>query len=150
MRTFGRTGGTAPSCRRCTANHAFVVTPDRDDDVRLIDLGRADSIDANIALLRRYVSRGGRARDIDLGKAAAEDVARASGEVAVELRKALVDPLRFDGRTRLFAAPDAQLYTLPFEILSLDDGRLVIDVHEIAYLSTGRDLIPARRTAPTS
>lgn len=128
--------------------YAFVVSPDRDDDVRLIDLGRADSIDANIALLRRHVSRGGRARDIDVDKAAADDVARASGEAAVELRKALVDPLRIDGRTRLFVAPDAQLYTLPFEILPLDDGRLIIDVHEIAYLSTGRDLIPAHPAAP--
>ncbi|MER6958499.1 CHAT domain-containing tetratricopeptide repeat protein [Streptomyces sp. NPDC000618] len=128
--------------------YAFVVTPDRDDDVRLIDLGTADSVDANIVLLRRDVTRGGRARDIDPEKAAPDDVARASGQAAVELRKALLDPLRIDDRPRLFIAPDAQLYTLPFEILPLDDGRLVIDAHEIAYLTTGRDLIPAHRTAP--
>ncbi|WP_346137030.1 CHAT domain-containing protein [Streptomyces carpaticus] len=128
--------------------YAFVVTPDRDDDVRLIDLGTAGNVDANIVLLRRGITRGGRARDIDLAKTIPDDGARASGEAAVELRKALLDPLRIDDRTRLFIAPDAQLYTLPFEILPLNDGRLVIDAHEIAYLTTGRELIPIRHPAP--
>ncbi|MFF0018070.1 CHAT domain-containing protein [Streptomyces sp. NPDC005374] len=128
--------------------YAFVLTPGRDDDVRLIDLGKADSIDTNIILLRRYVSRGGRARDIDLDKTAADDAAGATGKAAVELRKTLIDPLQINDRTRLFLAPDAQLYTLPLEILPLDDARLVIDDHEITYLTTGRDLVPARPTAP--
>ncbi|PSL42999.1 tetratricopeptide repeat protein [Saccharothrix carnea] len=128
--------------------YAFVVTPDRDDDVRLVDLGTADRIDANIGLLRRGVTRGGRARDLEPETVAPDDVGRASGEAAVALREALLDPLRVGDRTRLFVAPDAQLYTLPFEILPLEHGRLVIDVHEIAYLTTGRDLIPARRTVP--
>ena len=128
--------------------YAFVITPDRDDAVRLIDLGTADSVDTNIVLLRRHVTRGGRARDMDLGEAAADDVVRAAVEAAADLRKALLDPLRIDDRARLFVAPDAQLYTLPLEILPLRDGRLVIDTHEIIYLATGRDLIPAHRAAP--
>ncbi|MFF7043679.1 CHAT domain-containing protein [Streptomyces massasporeus] len=127
--------------------YAFVVTPDRDADIRLIDLGRADSVDANIVLLRRDVTRGDRARDIDPKEAAPDDVARAASEAAVELRETLLDPLRIADGTRLFVAPDAQLYTLPFEILPLDGDRLVIDAHEIAYLTTGRDLIPVHQTA---
>ncbi|MCD7442259.1 CHAT domain-containing protein [Streptomyces lincolnensis] len=129
--------------------YAFVVTPDPDSDVRLIDLGAADSVDTNLALLKRGITRDGRARDIDLVKTAPDDCARAADSAAHELRRTLLDPLGIADRARLFMAPDAQLYTLPFEILPLDDGRLVIDAHEIAYLTTGRDLIPVpRATTP--
>ncbi|MFD7556300.1 CHAT domain-containing protein [Streptomyces sp. NPDC059835] len=132
-----------------TRYYAFVVTPDRDEDVRLMDLGPADRVDADIAVLRRAITRGGRARDIDPERTPAEEeAAGAADKAAADLRKALLDPLGIDDLTQWYVAPDGQLYTLPFEVLPLDDGRLVIDAREIAYLTTGRDLTPAQRSVP--
>ncbi|MFG2291714.1 CHAT domain-containing protein [Streptomyces sp. NPDC048603] len=129
--------------------YAFVVTPDHDEDVRLMDLGPADTVDEDIAVLRRAITRGGRARDIDPEKTPPdEEAVRAADKAAADLRKALLDPLGIDDLTQWYVAPDGELYTLPFEVLPLDDGRLVIDAREIAYLTTGRDLIPAQRSAP--
>lgn len=125
--------------------YAFVVTP---DEVRLVDLGPADTIDADISLLRRATTRAGRTREIEPDRFAPDDIAQEATTSALALRKSLLDPLGIHDRTRWFVAPDAQLHTLPFEILRHDDGRLVIDTQEIAYLTTGRDLIPAHPSAP--
>jgi CHAT domain-containing protein len=50
----------------------------------------------------------------------------------------LVSALR--GCRRLFIAPDAELCTVPFEVLPLGDRRLVDDYH-VSYLTTGRDVL---------
>lgn len=129
--------------RYCT----FVVTPDSAGNVRLMDLGNAQGIDENIALLRGKITPEGRARDLLADEAAS--AGQEYIEVAADLGRALVDPLQpaLVGRSRLFIAPDAQLYTLPFEILPLEQGRVLIDDYEITYVTAGRDLIPVQHTS---
>jgi hypothetical protein len=44
-------------------------------------------------------------------------------------------------RARLLIAPDGDLTRLPFEVLPSADGRRLIDVYQISYLSCGRDVL---------
>jgi CHAT domain-containing protein len=70
-------------------------------------------------------------------------VRQPSERIAADLRAALFDPLVdvLDGATRVFLAPDGDLCRLPFEVLPLTDGRCLLDVYELSYLSVGRELL---------
>jgi len=64
-------------------------------------------------------------------------------EEGVRLRATVFDPLvpHLGGRTRLFLAPDGELYRLPFEALPNSGNRRLIDEYRISYLGSGRDVL---------
>jgi CHAT domain-containing protein len=68
--------------------------------------------------------------------------------VGVALAGELVAPIQphLHGVTRLFLAPDGDLFELPFDALPLADGRRLADLWEITYLATGRELLGDRST----
>ena len=152
---------------------AFVLLADEPDNVQMIDLGEAESIEWMIARFRSSITgeeeeaREQRAKpgpkettnvsvrsDRSLLRQAIvaatrqvrpADVSTALAEnsLGISLCQALFDPLKpfFDGRTRLFLAPDGELSRLPFEVLPSGDHRRLIDDYQISYLSVGRDLL---------
>ena len=126
---------------------AFILLPNKPQaEVHLLDLGEAKPIDKMIAAFRGVASRDSRALTAEPEETQQEE----NTTFGTELRAVLFDPL-FDvlsDRTRLFLAPDGDLSQLPFEALPLEDGRRLIDVYQISYLSTGRDLL--RFTSKTS
>lgn len=126
---------------------AFVLRAGEPDNVQMLDLGAAHSIDQAIVAFREAATGRGRSltKEPDETKQAG-DATRTAG---VALRAAVLDPLQYalGGRTRLFLSPDGDLTQLPFEALPLDDGRWVIDDYQISYLSTGRDLLRFRTIA---
>jgi CHAT domain-containing protein/tetratricopeptide (TPR) repeat protein len=65
------------------------------------------------------------------------------GEEGIRLRAAVFDKLvpHLGGSTRLFVAPDGELYRLPFEALPTSDGQRLIDEYRISYLGSGRDVL---------
>jgi hypothetical protein len=65
------------------------------------------------------------------------------GEEGMRLRAAVFDKLvpHLGGSTRLFVAPDGELYRLPFEALPTSDGKRLIDEYQISYLGSGRDVL---------
>ncbi len=113
----------------------WTVTRDR---VRWSDLGPAAPLLAAAASLRRALA-GGEAPP---------------GEDLAELgRRLLAAPLAAGAgaHRRWWIAPDRGLVYLPFEILPLPDGRLLMDAAEIRYLPSGALLAaPARRDASRS
>jgi CHAT domain-containing protein/tetratricopeptide (TPR) repeat protein len=122
---------------------AFVLQPGDPDDVRMIDLGESEPIDRLIADFRAGIiaeADGGAGRDLTRRQASVSLPAPGAGAA---LSAALFDRLApaLGGRTRLLIAPDGDLARLPFEVLPIADGRRLIDVYQISYLSCGRDVL---------
>jgi CHAT domain-containing protein len=113
---------------------AFVLPAGESDVVHLIDLGPAGPIDRLVADLRATLTA--RARHPD----------GASAVAGGRLRAAVFDPLAgaLGGCRRIFLAPDGDLSRLPFEVLPLADGRLLLDEYRVSYLSAGRDVLRLR------
>jgi CHAT domain-containing protein/tetratricopeptide (TPR) repeat protein len=162
---FRAVAGRGDRQRRPARYVAFVLAADAPDDVQMLDLGTADQIDGLVAAFRESITgaegRAGRGAGVTPGErdptdtrsaivAAFRDVVAsqepdgpppsATGE---EIRAALIDPLlaALDGRKRLVLAPDGDLTRLPFEVLPLDGASRLIDLYEISYVATGRDVL---------
>jgi tetratricopeptide (TPR) repeat protein/CHAT domain-containing protein len=116
---------------------AFVITAASPQDVRMVDLGSAESIDPLVREFRQRLCEGADARSIgeELRSILATVIPKGSDTMAAG------DPLP------LFLATDGQLNLLPFEALPGSAGRLTIDEHQINYLGSGRDLLDRKRVA---
>ena len=115
---------------------AFVLASGDPDSLRLVELGPASRVDDLIGKLRTRIVATARSPLGRLQRPTFEDE-------GLELGRTLINPLlRFLGDSRqIFVSPDGMLNALPFEILPLDDNRLMLDRFEIGYLASGRDLL---------
>jgi CHAT domain-containing protein len=102
-----------------------------------VDLGDVKAIDGQVELLRRALSnpKSGGLR-----------------AAASALHQSIVRPLlpSLDGAQRLFVSPDGALNLVPFAALQDQNGRYLVESHEISYLTTGRDLLRLQERAPQS
>ncbi|MGA2401542.1 MAG: tetratricopeptide repeat protein [Syntrophobacteraceae bacterium] len=120
---------------------AFVLLPGKPENVKMIDLGEADLIDAMISNFRSGIT--GRTE-----KAIGHSNTARGGQGAVmdagpKLREALFDPLEkvLDGHRQLILAPDGDIYRLPFGVLPADKERYIIEDYHISYVGAGRDIV---------
>jgi CHAT domain-containing protein len=119
---------------------AFVLLAGQLDQVQMIDLGEAESIDQMIADFRRGIT-GEPADGRGMVPFAAPAPPAAAGTA---LRQALFDPLSeaLGGRTRLLLCPDGDLTRLPLEVLPAGtNGDRLLDRYQISYLTSGRDVL---------
>jgi CHAT domain-containing protein/Flp pilus assembly protein TadD len=118
---------------------AFVLLPERWDDVRIADLGDAGTAD-------RLISRFKSSLFEDPG-AAGETTFR----YAEELYQRIFQPIeaRLDGARRLFLSPEGSLNLIPFEVFRKPGGGFLIEEYTFDYLSSGRDLLAFGRAAPS-
>jgi CHAT domain-containing protein/Tfp pilus assembly protein PilF len=109
--------------------------------VRLIDLGPAEKIDAAVASLRQLLSEAPK-KIGEKGEAAAEKQLRESLQTVAKL---VLEPLlAHAGKSKHWLlCPDGALWLVPFEALPLPDGTYAVEKHALAYLTSGRDLLPA-------
>jgi CHAT domain-containing protein len=113
------------------AYHAFVVGPG--DSIHLRSLGDAQSIDLALAQLRGYVV------DEPPGP---NDTNPPWRRRAQFLSNRLLRPL-FDliqEAEKLYVAPDGDLFTLPFDLLPVDEANLLIDRWALSYVWHGSEL----------
>lgn len=70
-------------------------------------------------------------------------------ETSRRLYEALLAPLAddLDGARRLYVAADGFLHTAPLGVLAVADDKYFIEKYDLAYLSSGRDLLRARPTS---
>jgi tetratricopeptide (TPR) repeat protein/CHAT domain-containing protein len=131
---------------------AFLLLATAPEEVHLFDLGEAGQIDRQLAALRLIITTATCAAPVQVhphsGVTADNESATACG---VALRRLLFDPMREALRDcrRLFLAPDGELSRLPFEILPTDEGGHLLDIYQISYLGSGRDLLRAPATSPS-
>jgi len=126
--------------RRFRARYlAFVVRPENQGEVALIDLGNCEDIDRVIGQLRDHMRRVPRSLRIQSeGEILAE-----YRELATALYRLAVKPLAAelgDAET-IFVAPDGELNRVAFETLTDEEGRFLIAGHSFAYLSSSSDFL---------
>jgi CHAT domain-containing protein/tetratricopeptide (TPR) repeat protein len=108
-------------------------------DVRRVDLGPADKVDAAV-------------KDLRLALASAPALLKGKGEPAAEkalrapleaLSKLVLHPLlkSAGGATAWVISPDGNLWLAPWQALTLPDGRYAIEKYRISYVNSGRDLL---------
>ena len=113
---------------------AFIMSAKEPDSVQMIDLGEAERIDRMIAEFRESITDEPEQRTArglgELPTTSSIDAIKYKGS---ELRRVLFDPLMnvIGNRYRLIIVPDGDLSRLPFEVLSTDDGRYLIDHYHI-------------------
>jgi hypothetical protein len=133
----------APSGKRWKpARYAAWVTP-AGGDVKVIDLGDADVIDAAV-------------KEVRVALEGAHKLIRAKGEPEAEkalrgplgkLSKLVLQPLlpHVGKASRWVVSPDGNLWLVPWEILLLPDGKYAVEEHTLSYAVSGRDLVTASR-----
>jgi CHAT domain-containing protein/tetratricopeptide (TPR) repeat protein len=134
----------SPQHRQPARYLAFVLPAGKPDDVQMIDLGAADSIDLLIADFRSSITGD---VETQTGRSMVKQrpnlAATSRTETGSKLRAAVFDALApaLTGCQRLLLAPDGALTRLPFEVLPSADGRLLLDAYQISYVGTGRDVL---------
>ncbi len=122
------------------ARYVAWVTP-RSGAVQRIDLGPAGPIDRAICRLREAI----RAAAGTLKKEGEVKAEKALREHLDTLSALVLRPLlpACGSAGTWHLSPDGNLWLVPWEALVLADGKYVVEKHAIAYLSSGRDLLPA-------
>jgi CHAT domain-containing protein/lipopolysaccharide biosynthesis regulator YciM len=110
--------------------------------VRVIDLGAADKIEAAVAAVRRRLRQGPAA----LRKSGERKAERHLKRTLRDLSALVLQPLLpHVGRKKCWlVSPDAALWLVPWAALPLPDGSYAVESHEIRYLVSGRDLVRPR------
>jgi len=119
---------------------AFVMTKNQPDEVKMVDLGEAEPIDALITTFRNAIVEDENAR----GAGNTQQAPSRFAEAGRQLRAAVFAPLveALGESKKLYLSPDSSLCLFPFEVLPGENGKYLVDEYkEISYVSTGRDLI---------
>lgn len=117
---------------------AWIIPSASRGEVRLVDLGEAAAIDAQLEKARKAIE--------------APQVIHAEGEVDAEalavealeklaalIFRPLLEALPYDPQM-LLLSPDANLWLAPWSALPLADGRYAIEQYEFSFLVSARDL----------
>jgi len=122
---------------------AFVLPAHEPDAVQMIDLGPADEIDRLIADFRAGILREGAARRRNMVRVDAAPPPSVVHQLGLPLRQAVFDPLvqALGQHRRLLLSPDGNLTRLPFELLPVGAGHLLLDDYDISYVGSGRDVL---------
>jgi CHAT domain-containing protein/Tfp pilus assembly protein PilF len=106
---------------------AYVLKRDSETP-QFVELGAADSIDADIARLRSALH--------DPDRVDVKDLARALDERVMRPVRRLLGPSR-----QVFISPDGALNLIPFAALVDERGQYLVENYTLSYLSSGRDLL---------
>jgi CHAT domain-containing protein len=108
---------------------AFILHAGNGESVKMIDLGKADTIDRAIETLKRKITRTKKS----------EEILKASKQLYHLMFAPLQDKL---GNVKeLFISPESNLNLIPFEILMRSDDHFLIEDYTFNYLAAGRDVL---------
>jgi CHAT domain-containing protein/tetratricopeptide (TPR) repeat protein len=137
---------------RPTRYAAWLIPPAGQGDVRLIDLGDADQIDAAVAAVRRgLLAAQGTPQEksviLDKGE---QDAEKELQPALAALAKLVLEPLaeHIKDRPQWLVSPDGALWLVPWSALPVSDAAYAIEKHTLRYLVSGRDLVTPRTQAP--
>ncbi|ACK70236.1 Tetratricopeptide TPR_2 repeat protein [Gloeothece citriformis PCC 7424] len=122
---------------------AFILPAAKPEQLKMIDLGEAATIDEQAKRFREVVSS--QLDRIATNKISTEtEVKQKIDEISQnkqQLKKLLFDPIEPHLSNHIIIAPDGELTCLPFELLPVTDNTYLMDHYTINYLNVGRDLI---------
>ena len=120
-------------------------------DVQIVDLGKADTIDAAIRAAREAIEKSSaRLKKEEEAKVEADAV-----EKLAAVAKRVFEPFQphLGGVKNLILSPDGDLWLLPWAALPIGQDRYLIEEYAIRFVVHGRDLLPsasANQPAPTA
>ena len=136
---------------------AFILSSDKNSEIKMIDLGEAEIIDEKISKFRKEASDDKNHLPLSFAKTLKEITQKEeikekepekqlyNSEPAINLFKAVFEPLRphLGNNKKLLISPDSQLNLIPFKILPnlAQENQLLMDEYDISYVSTGRDVL---------
>ena len=145
VRNFGAKGNDQ---KRQPAHYAvWLVPPSGKGEIKIIDLGEADKIDAAVKAVRTVLTGAVQEnRTAEEQKTPLDEHARESlfKQPIAELAKLVLQPVLTEipaGTKQLIVSPDASLWLVPWETLPMLDGRNAVDAYQIRCLVSGRDLV---------
>jgi len=118
---------------------AWVIPTAGGGDVRVIDLGPAEAIDAAVAAVRAALKA-----DIQVMSTRGEPEAEQQARPPLhELAKLVLTPLlpSIGPARQWIISPDGALWLVPWAALPLEREKYAIEDHEIDYVISGRDLV---------
>jgi CHAT domain-containing protein/tetratricopeptide (TPR) repeat protein len=120
--------------------YAAWVTP-KNGPVAVVDLGDAEAIDEAVKQFRTAMKTAS-AGILAEGEEKAEKALRTHLDA---LSKLVLAPLlpHVEKSKRWLLSPDGNLWLVPFEALTLADGSYAVEKHQVSYLTSGRDVLPA-------
>lgn len=128
---------------------AWVIPPAGTGEVRLVDLGEAGPIEVAVRAVREEIHAYGEQIAAPNARAEAEAEQRLRERLTQLARRVLwpLQPLIGSARHWILC-PDGMLWLIPWEILTLPDGRYAVEEHAVSYVTTGRDLLRRRVAVP--
>jgi CHAT domain-containing protein/Tfp pilus assembly protein PilF len=120
---------------------AWVIPAQAEQDVQVVDLGPAATIDKAIQATRRAL-RQAPEQIRTRGEGAAEQELR---QPLQALARLVLHPLldHVGPAERWVISPDASLWLVPWAALPLPNGKYALEEHSIRYVVSGRDLVLA-------
>ncbi len=126
---------------------AWIVPPDGQGNVTLVDLGPADAIEEAVAAARRSLQIDPQALR-EQGEQELEQEARKSLQ---RLSALVLNPLETQLRgleesVEVILCPDQSLWLAPWAALPLTTGEYLIQRHPVSFVTSGRELLLPRDT----
>ncbi|MBW0000891.1 MAG: CHAT domain-containing protein [Verrucomicrobia bacterium] len=128
----------------------WIIPPGDQTAIQLVDLGDANTIDAEIEKVRRIFN----SFDLSIDQDEERDLEQEFKDAAAPLTNLILKPLedRVGDVKRWILSPDGQLWLVPWAALCTTDGRSLVESHTVSYVISGRDLLvhgrPVQDTTP--
>ncbi len=126
--------------RWATADRYIAFTLTADNQVTLINLGEAETIDTKLSESLAAIENPEFRRDL-------QTYAHQVDTQLAQLYALLLHPLEaaLGSRKKLIVSPDGELSKVPFAALRTPDGYYLIEKTTVSYVSSGRDLLQTGR-----
>jgi CHAT domain-containing protein len=122
----------------------FILLPQKDPVVKLVEIADAKSLDQLISDYHREMNRIKTHGVIPDQNAINKSTKAIYGVLFRQLEQYTV------GKKNLIISPDGALNLIPFEILTPPDGKHLIEKYTISYVGAGRDIVRFSDTATTA
>lgn len=125
----------------------LAIVLNRQNEVRVVDLGNAAKIDSTVAEMRQHMNLIGQSEHVPT----LQDLQRYR-EIGRRLFSQIWKPILSVAKLEpsILIAPDGALSLVPFAALVDDSNRYLIEVNEIHNLSAGRDLMRLEHVASSN
>jgi CHAT domain-containing protein len=135
--------GSAPGRAADPPVYAAWIIPARlEAPIKVVGLGPAIPVEESIDSARKAIALDPKLR-LSVGE---PEMEQRLLEPLRKLARLILDPLypHIAAYPRWYLSPDSKLWLVPWAALPLDDGRYVIERHQVDYLVSGRDLVRPR------
>lgn len=118
---------------------AWLIFPEANSQVQVVDLGLADGIEKAAAAARDAIRSGAELIN-EQGEPQAEQVLQ---EKLNALARQVLHPLlpHIGEREHWLISPDSALWLVPWSAMPLPDGKYAVEEHSIRHLVSGRELV---------